>query len=1054
MNKLTLFLILTIPSLIFSQTYSLDKAEIYTANNEVEETLNTANNILCIISKIKAEQFIDKGPYKAQVFDSRCDVAGARADAQAAAQGGNNNNNNNNNEVELASDMIVDVKSAFSEVLQQDYLEVKSWFYQKGDYSEAQESYEGMWDAQPDQLIYALTKVWSGATNEDPNGDIELDFVVESNCQNAPYQSDEEARAAATELGLSEGQDAWYRHMDKFWKCMPPGFQMGSGKLDTMDDKVLFVGPQGRSILLTDNANGRDGLWQVNWWECIIDNKFIDYQDREAAGCGDMDPRNPQTYAVDATYGFSFDETTKASCKKLVKATRRIGQDNAEDTFSDITEEWKNIDWDLGNYPWLAEGGPAQGLTEVCESTDANEAKLAVWEYGLYTAADDLRYDMKNPGFELKSEEEFTSPYDEDRTESIYAWADYWGTHVDENKRENVTDATVFKKVNSDDTNSYYLKQRKISIRKMKVDKVSLNSLSGVELNLHIEWDRTETGVNCWWNDFKSYGGGTILKDDDMDNNGNGEDDRCNIERWRDLGLPVDLTDENGNPYNIFLGYWDAAYASGGSTPVASFVFDKAVVEVNNRWVEEVDITPFTFTPSEYVEVWDDDRNSSNGYEVWRNLWAHGRGQGYEIKGDALQAPASDLVNRRTEKDISVSELAGKTLGCIERCLSGEGMTAYFNAALTLINAGTADNPGQGDVPTPYTSPAIIAGTDTLPTGPYVRAGTDKGNWTQEGVMSTEVVTYEVAGDSLAVSNTGSAKTPLALPAQMYELNDPWNKFEQNICVVQPNGVDKECWGMKNHMTLFDMDKKAEVECEKTVDTDYDGTPDEYERHSDSTVQNNRNVYFRYCNSKLWKMTEFYEIHFDPWVNYQVFDGSGSDASLVEISRPEAVTVVLPDTEKFGSDAGRKKTLEYGGFGRLWGFEWTNFNVKTWKDLGEYLDWDSLSETDRQNVRGFPTYVIPDGTEIIGEDGETKLKSKFLRGEYYLKPLDAASFNNLYTTNPAGLENQQANVYDSAFIGPAPEASTMLNDGNACVDHGEIMDACITFTVDGTTPGG
>ena len=60
-----------------------------------------------------------------------------------------------------------------------------------------------------------------------------------------------------------------------------------------------------------------------------------------------------------------------------------------------------------------------------------------------------------------------------------------------------------------------------------------------------------------------------------MDNNGNGEDDRCNLDRWRDLGLPADLTDENGNPYNIFLGYWDAAYATGGSTPVASFVFDK-----------------------------------------------------------------------------------------------------------------------------------------------------------------------------------------------------------------------------------------------------------------------------------------------------------------------------------------------------------------------------------------------------------------------------------------------------------------------------------------------
>ena len=49
---------------------------------------------------------------------------------------------------------------------------------------------------------------------------------------------------------------------------------------------------------------------------------------------------------------------------KLVKANRRVGQDNAEDIITDITEEWKNIDWDLGNNPWLAQGGPAQGLTE------------------------------------------------------------------------------------------------------------------------------------------------------------------------------------------------------------------------------------------------------------------------------------------------------------------------------------------------------------------------------------------------------------------------------------------------------------------------------------------------------------------------------------------------------------------------------------------------------------------------------------------------------------------------------------------------------------------
>ena len=37
-----------------------------------------------------------------------------------------------------------------------------------------------------------------------------------------------------------------------------------------------------------------------------------------------------------------------------------------------------------------------------------------------------------------------------------------------------------------------------------------------------------------------------------------------------------------------------------------------------------------------------------------------------KIKADALQAPADNLVNRRTEKDISVSELAGKTLDALK----------------------------------------------------------------------------------------------------------------------------------------------------------------------------------------------------------------------------------------------------------------------------------------------------------------------------------------------------------------------------------------------------
>ena len=101
--------------------------------------------------------------------------------------------------------------------------------------------------------------------------------------------------------------------------------------------------------------------------------------------------------------------------------------------------------------------------------------------------------------------------------------------------RENITDTTSFSKVNSDDTATYNLKQRKMNIRKMSIDQVSLNSLSGTEIDLHIEWDLKDTGSDCWWNDTDPGGwrytgqfdGTTPVLRDAMDRDSNGEDDRC-----------------------------------------------------------------------------------------------------------------------------------------------------------------------------------------------------------------------------------------------------------------------------------------------------------------------------------------------------------------------------------------------------------------------------------------------------------------------------------------------------------------------------------------------
>ena len=131
--KKILIIIFLLPFLIFAQTYETDIAEIFAGENQVEESLNMANEILCIISKIRAEQYIDKGPYKANVYPERCrkqaiQTGSSRQSGQSS--GGSQQNQNQQNQAELPSKMIVDVQFKEAQVdgttPSPEYKEVKS----------------------------------------------------------------------------------------------------------------------------------------------------------------------------------------------------------------------------------------------------------------------------------------------------------------------------------------------------------------------------------------------------------------------------------------------------------------------------------------------------------------------------------------------------------------------------------------------------------------------------------------------------------------------------------------------------------------------------------------------------------------------------------------------------------------------------------------------------------------------------------------------------------------------------------------------------------------
>ena len=1049
---------------IYSQTFDTDVADIFAGENQVEDSLNMANEILCIISKLRAEQYIDKGPYKANVYPERCRKQAIQTGSSrqsGSSSGSGQQNQQQQNQAELPSTMIVDVEYKEPQVdgttSIPEHIEVKAWFFQKGDYSEAQSNYDNLWDAQPDMLIYALTKVYAGAKESDPNGDMELNYLITTNCKNAPYNSIEEAQQAATAAGYIPTAWEYYQETEKYMKCPPMGTVNGSGYLSTMGNSIAFqelgsgdiTGSEtsGNSagaaadgyggdfdsgnteIIITQNAQTiggetvftRDGLWEEEEMYCVVD-LGSNIQIRDAMSCdypeydsnGNEIVMNKQSWKGKFTSGFSFDDASKRYCEKLVAVRKEL----ENGTLVDDTETFVNADWS-----WFG-GYGVPDFTEKCKSTDRDLAKVSVWEYGLYNQ-DGSRYNLKNPGFELEG------PELTEGTTSVgtpYAWADYWGVWLDYNFQNIVTDTTPFTKVNSDDTANYFLKPKSVSIRKISVEKKSLNELDGVEVELFVEWDIKETGSECWWNNYVVGYEGTTPILDSIDSNSNGDDDRCMRERWSSLGVPVTGT------YVVFKGYWDAAYQVSGTSPAGAFVFDSAI-KTNDYgwWIGEDEITEFAFTPQQYLDAMDDNLDSNDGYQVWRTLWATGGNYGgYEITTSAMQDPTSLSVEFRKESEASLEDLASITLGCIQNCYSSRSFNAYLADAISKIDTANRNNTTvSGKSPSPLTSPGIEASTSTVPTGNYLRTNQDgrtAGDWTSDGVLETELMQYKFVNGAIQDTITNA---DIAFPNTIYEYSDPWSAF-QNVCYLEPNGVGEVC-GLYPNMRLFNMAKLDQMECDKIEDSDGNGTKDSYGWHDDTTIQNADSSIKRYCVDKLQASDEYYDLYWDTWKSYQIFD---SNNQLVEISRPHSVTFKVPnDSSKYGKLADKKKTLEYSGFGQLWGFEWTAFDIATWTEKGEYWDYN---EGGWENIRWFPEYTIPDGSEVVGDDG-TKYKSKIIRGEYFLKPADEAVGTLTYSTSPTALDELNGTPISADDVGPVPTDNEILNGGKPSVDHGVII---------------
>ena len=138
--------------------------------------------------------------------------------------------------------MVLDVVSKQDESTNDTYLEAKIWYTRKGDYSTAMESYPH--NSEPDTLVYTLVKVYSGATESDPNGDLEVAYTATSLCEG----------------GIQGTQDNW--------KCPPVGAVAKQGVISTIGNQVTLK-TWGETLVMqtNDSAEGttsvtlRDGVF-------------------------------------------------------------------------------------------------------------------------------------------------------------------------------------------------------------------------------------------------------------------------------------------------------------------------------------------------------------------------------------------------------------------------------------------------------------------------------------------------------------------------------------------------------------------------------------------------------------------------------------------------------------------------------------------------------------------------------------------------------------------------------------------------------------------------
>ena len=681
--------------------YVNDEQRFFVEGQPVTETIETANSIVCLISKMSPESFIGDGGYQAKVYDERCDSTGADSTAeQASATASSSQSSTTATAGQAASELETETTMLATLVVEAidenpkdpnaaQPMRVRAWVDE-----------EAVNANEIDYTVYLEADITSGASAASPNGEFLMRWSIHSKGLPSWFFADDFGSSDIyTETVTSEE--------DKDLSIpLGQGYLEVSGQALTFKEySAEFEGNVALKYLDNDSITGIYGQ-QVGF---CMDCETVDFEAGE----------EPTFRSFSTFYQFFVDVPNKRVCSKLGDAYENCYDPGQNGTCSAAfserdTANADNPDYDNGQmirlpvdfteFSEMAKNDPYQSVDveEACYSTVKEDATRNVFRYGVYNqqgARASTTVEGTRSAFSMFADVEvdIADPDNEGETikliERVFGYADYWGVFIDPRGQRlveaGVTQFTpeVFGDQEANESGEYFtVAETEVRVEKRSKSFVALNDLDKLKLGMYVQ--------DAYWST-----------------------------EYKDL-LGFDVM--SNTAYPELEGYFDAKDQK--------FVFDKGVRFFPNYEVSDL-ATKIEFTPADWISKmkkvedygWTDENGEPIIFTDVRSLgvWSNDTRQWYDINPAALKDPT--LTNPvgeapefydpfdqsrggiTTEQSEFVSPASlTEELVCIQDCLTPEKVQATFGYAYCAINGSDLENCSEfipsetGSAPAPF----------------------------------------------------------------------------------------------------------------------------------------------------------------------------------------------------------------------------------------------------------------------------------------------------------------------------------------------------------------